>query len=228
MDKYLSIVNAKTPFNKDDFQDFQYITGIEVRLPDQGEVAFIEKETYDAYLELKAHLKKKKIPCSLNSAGRSIRAQELTQKEMFDIYLKKYENGHSHEEAVQLAQQEVEKSVMKPGNSEHHTGLAIDISPKLYSKNFITKLIARSYNKKHLDKNFQYIAEVAPQYGFIIRYTANNIKATGVQIPEPWHLRYVGKEHAQEIANRMKKDPSYSLEQYVAELTKLDNSNVSL
>ena len=228
MDKYLQIVNYKNPYNKDDYKDFQFISGIEVNYPDEGEVAFIEQETYDAYLELKKHLKTKKIPCSLNSAGRSIKAQELTVTEMFDIYLKKYEKDHSHEEAEKLAHQEVEETVSKPGYSEHHTGLAIDVSPRLVGKNFITKMIAKSYNKKHLNSHFQYIDDIAPQFGFVVRFTAENSKATGVKNPEKWHLRYVGKQHAQEIAKRMKEDPTYSLEQYVAELSKLENSNVNL
>ena len=228
MDKYLQIVNSKNPYNKEDFRDFQYVSGIDVNFPDKGEVAFIEKETYDSYLELKAHLKSKKIPCSLNSAGRSVKAQELTQQEMFDAYLAKYEKEHSHEEAILLAQKEVEDTVMKPGNSEHHTGLAIDVSPKLYGKNIITKLIAKRYNAKNATLHYKYIDEIAPQYGFVVRYTAENSGSTGVKRPEPWHLRYVGKEHAQEIAKRMKQNPKYSLEEYVAELTRLDNSNVGL
>ena len=50
-----------------------------------------------------------------------------------------------------------------------------------------------------------------------MRYTRQNAESTGVKRPEPWHLRYVGKENALEIAKIMAKDPSYSLEQYVAE-----------
>lgn len=228
MDKYLQIVNNKQAYKKEDFKDFQYISGIEVNFPDEGEVAFIEQETYNAYLELKKFLRKHKIPCSLNSAGRSVRAQELTKQEVFENCVKKYEKQHSHDKAVALAKDEVEKTVAKPGHSEHHTGLAIDLSPKMYGKNIITKAIAKLYNDKNLLKNYEYLAEVAPKFGFIVRYTKENSNSTGVERAEPWHLRFVGKEHSEEIAQRMKDNPTYSLEKYVLELQNLDNTNVSL
>lgn len=228
MDKYLQIVNKNQAYKKEDFKDFKYISGIEVNYPDEGEVAFIEQATYDAYIELKKFLKTKNIPCSLNSAGRSVRAQESTQQEIFDNCIKNYEKQYSHDEAVSLANAEVERTVAKPGHSEHHTGLAIDLSPKIVGKNIATKAIAKIYNNKFLRKNYEYLAKVAPQFGFIVRYTKENAESTGVNRAEPWHLRYVGKEHAKAIAEKMKADPTYSLEKYVLELQNLEDLNVAL
>lgn len=217
MDKYLQIVNSDNKFNPSDYTDFEYVDDITVNYPDAGEKAFIEKETYDAYLALKKFLGKKRIPCSLNSAGRTVNAQRLTQQEMYGIYLKEYEQNNPHDQAVTLAKQKVLDMVAVPGYSEHHTGLAIDVSPRKYGKNPLTKYLAKQYNKKHLNAYFEFINKVAPQFGFIVRYTRENAESTGVKRPEPWHLRYVGKECAMEIATIMETDPSYSLEKYVAE-----------
>lgn len=220
MDKYLQIVNSENKFDPSDYSEFEYVKDITVNYPDQGETPFIEKETYEAYLALKKFLKEKNIPCSLNSAGRTVEAQKLTQKEMFEIYLKDFEKTHSHDEAVALAKQKVLDTVARPGYSEHHTGLAIDVSPRRYGKNPLTKYLAKVYNKKHLNANFEFIGKVAAHFGFIVRYTRQNAESTGVKRPEPWHLRYVGKENALEIAKIMATDPSYSLEQYIAEKTR--------
>ncbi len=219
MDKYLTIINFEHEYNPDDFADFQYVRGIEVNLPDEGQETFIEQETYSAYLELEKYLKKNGIPCSLNSAGRTVKAQKITQKEIFDEQFAKYKKDHSEEEARALAQKYIDDTVAKPGHSEHHSGLAIDVCVKMLGTNAVTKTIAKGYNKLNAGKNYELLSKIAHKFGFIIRYTAGNTKETGVNNPEPWHLRYVGKEHAQAYYENAKNDPSYSFEQYIKELT---------
>lgn len=226
MDKYLTIVNFENEYNAEDFADFQYVHGIEVNYPDEGEETFIERETYNAYLELQKYLKKKGIPCSLNSAGRTVKAQEITQKEIFDEQFAKFKKDHTEEEAKALAQKYIDDTVAKPGHSEHHTGLAIDVCVKMLGNNAVTKTIAKGYNKLNAAKNYEFLDEIAHKFGFIVRYTAGNSKDTGVKKPEPWHLRYVGKEHAQAYYENAKNDPTYSFEKYTKELT--DNVGVGL
>ena len=53
-------------------------------------------------------------------------------------------------------------------------------------------------------------AEHCAEYGFIIRYPKGKTKITGY-IYEPWHLRYVGKEAAQEIT-----EMGVTFEEYIA------------
>ncbi|MBP2621609.1 M15 family metallopeptidase [Streptococcus panodentis] len=85
-------------------------------------------------------------------------------------------NGLSHEEAEAL----VQKRVQLPGASEHQTGLAIDMSvPEGQQDDLAAK-----------------IAELAPQYGFVLRYPEGKSDVTGVDF-ENWHYRYVGVENAQ-------------------------------
>ncbi|MBO1217520.1 M15 family metallopeptidase [Staphylococcus nepalensis] len=87
-----------------------------------------------------------------------------------------------------------------PGFSEHQTGLAFDVAtPGL---------------DESIKEQFQYTKESkwlrthAHKYGFIIRYPKGKEHITKFMY-EPWHLRYVGKEDAQQI-----KDKNITLEEY--------------
>lgn len=90
------------------------------------------------------------------------------------------------------------KRVAIPGTSEHQTGLALDVS------NFSKEGIMRS------DPNrFDWMHQYCYDYGFILRYKAEFEKVTGVTF-EPWHLRYVGREHALKM-----RDMNIALEDYI-------------
>ncbi|WP_214749898.1 M15 family metallopeptidase [Exiguobacterium sp. s189] len=77
-----------------------------------------------------------------------------------------------------------------PGHSEHQTGLAIDVSSA--SVNY---QLTQSLGEKVEGK---WLAEHAHEYGFIIRYQKAFEKETGYMY-EPWHLRYIGTEHAKAV-----------------------------
>jgi len=77
--------------------------------------------------------------------------------------------------------------VAPPGASEHQSGLAIDIS---------SACIGFSLSERfESTPAFAWISENAHRYGFIVRYPRDSMHITGV-IFEPWHLRYVGMDHA--------------------------------
>lgn len=81
--------------------------------------------------------------------------------------------------------------VALPGQSEHHTGLAIDLglrqsSPDIICPDFPYEGICQTFRSK------------APQYGFIQRYPSGKEHITGIA-HEPWHFRYVGIPHAELI-----------------------------
>lgn len=90
----------------------------------------------------------------------------------------------------------------RPGHSEHQTGLAIDVNT--------------------IDDSFAdtpeaiWLAEHCHEYGFIIRYPKGKSHITGYKY-EPWHIRYVGKETAQEIhdAGIALGDSTLTLEEYL-------------
>ncbi|WP_461480282.1 M15 family metallopeptidase [Paenibacillus sp. PvR052] len=81
----------------------------------------------------------------------------------------------------------------KPGHSEHETGLAIDVTGS-NGKCPAQDCFAATKEAKWLEEH-------ASEYGFIIRYPKGKQSITGYQY-EPWHLRYVGKNAAKEIAKQ--------------------------
>lgn len=87
---------------------------------------------------------------------------------------------------IDIAYHKAEEYLASPGESEHHTGLAVD---------FITP------GKSTLDESFAeteafaWLSENAFRYGFILRYPKDKEDISGFPY-EPWHFRYVGNEHA--------------------------------
>ncbi len=88
------------------------------------------------------------------------------------------------------------KSVAEPGASEHHLGLAFDVNKKGASTFAGTK-------------NSEWLNEHCWEYGFIIRYQKEKEEITGF-VAEPWHIRYVGVEHAMYM-----KEHNLCLEEYI-------------
>ncbi len=80
-----------------------------------------------------------------------------------------------------------------PGQSEHQTGLAMDVSsPSVHNQ--LTEALGNKPEGKWLAQN-------ASRFGFIIRYPKDKEAVTGYSY-EPWHLRYVGVEIASVIAEK--------------------------
>ncbi|MTI70445.1 MAG: LysM peptidoglycan-binding domain-containing protein [Firmicutes bacterium] len=89
----------------------------------------------------------------------------------------------------------------KPGESEHQTGLSMDVTSK--SVNFgLSQYFGETKEGKWLKKN-------AYKFGFIIRYQRGKKHITGYNY-EPWHIRYVGKGPARIITNN-----NLTLEEYL-------------
>ncbi len=79
--------------------------------------------------------------------------------------------------------------VKRPGQSEHSTGLAVDVGG---SGNYS---LSQDFEST---ASFKWLYEHCAEYGFILRFPKGKEDVTGV-IYEPWHYRYVGKEIAKEI-----------------------------
>ncbi|MGI6670219.1 MAG: M15 family metallopeptidase [Christensenellales bacterium] len=97
------------------------------------------------------------------------------------IYNRKIKRTGSVEKAQLL--------VAPPGSSEHQLGLAMDIGRKGGTG------LNAGFGKT---KEGKWVAENAHRFGYIIRYKAEWTHITGYAY-EPWHIRYVGKEHAEQI-----------------------------
>lgn len=95
------------------------------------------------------------------------------------------------------AQQATAQYVARPGASEHHTGLAFDMT-----------VPGESFT---LTEQSKWMAANCWTYGFILRYTADKQPITGINA-EPWHIRYVGKEPAQKM-----RSTNQCLEEYLGQ-----------
>ena len=91
----------------------------------------------------------------------------------------------------------------RPGQSEHQTGLAVDV----YNQK-------ETYTNFEKTKEFTWMQNHASEYGFILRFPKNKENETGY-IYESWHYRYVGVEIAKYI-----KEHNISYEEYYATIIK--------
>ena len=88
----------------------------------------------------------------------------------------------------------------RPGQSEHQTGLALDLASQS-GKCTLSTCFKDTDEGKWLNEN-------AWRYGFILRYPEGKEEITGYMF-EPWHFRYVGKNEAQKI-----QDSGLTIEEY--------------
>lgn len=100
-----------------------------------------------------------------------------------------------------LGEEEANRISAYPGQSEHQSGLAIDVTSRSVGLG--------------LDESFGetpegiWLKENAAEYGFIIRYLKDKEKITGY-VYEPWHIRYVGIVAAKKIYEN-----DLTLEEYI-------------
>ena len=146
----------------------------------------IEEKTKESYNELKDYLKTKSIEIGITEAFRTVEEQINLRNDLLK------EKGISY----------IENFVAKPHESEHHTGLALDITIKKDDK-YIDE------ENEYTKEDYKEIHRVLHKYGFILRYPKGKEKITGYNY-EPWHLRYVGIVPATIIYNN-----NLTLEEYL-------------
>lgn len=119
------------------------------------------------------------------------------QENLFDAQINRWlYAGYGQEDAEALAA----TAVAIPGTSEHELGFAADI----YSSENMNLDESQIYTFTQ-----QWLMENSWRYGFVLRYPQEKSEITGI-IFEPWHYRYVGKEHAKKIY-----DAGICLEEYL-------------
>ena len=79
----------------------------------------------------------------------------------------------------------------RPGHSEHQTGLAVDLVTPASPGCDFEACFAGTPGGRWLARN-------AWRHGFVVRYLPGNEAVTGYS-PEPWHLRFVGRQLAAEL-----------------------------
>lgn len=102
--------------------------------------------------------------------------------------------------------------VAPPGTSEHQLGLAMDLGCERSTG------LTEGFGKT---PEGIWVAENCHRFGFIIRYKEEWTDITGYAY-EPWHIRYVGAEHAARIH-----ELDIPLEYYIDELRNAQFASVS-
>ncbi|MDO4544961.1 MAG: M15 family metallopeptidase [Bacillota bacterium] len=113
------------------------------------------------------------------------------QKKLYDSYVSGKGQGYANMYSA------------RPGESEHQTGLAVDVS----SPSVDYRLESRFGDTEE----GKWLAEHCAGYGFILRYPEGKEEITGYAY-EPWHIRYVGILAAAEIM-----DKGITLEEYLGQ-----------
>ena len=182
----LILVNANNPLPEDyDYEgnlttiDKKYLCGYRNR---------IDKDVYIFAKEMLEAAWKDNVELYILSPYRSYSSQSV----LFENEVKRYLNGSTTREQAEIKASTV---VARPGTSEHHTGLAVDLNS--VETNFEDT------------EAFSWLKEHGEEYGFIMRYAESKQDLTGV-IYEPWHWRFVGIKHAKEM-NRL----GMCLEEYI-------------
>ena len=167
---YLVLVNKLNPL-PDGWEDALETVHMTNSVGDDVEV---EANAYDAYLKLKDTLAKEGVYIDLDSAYRSVAAQQ----EIMDRFTEEYGADYAA------------KIVAVPGYSEHHTGLALDLYLNVDEKDIY-------YNEDLIQypEIWAKIHEKLADHGFILRYLEGKEHITGYGY-EPWHIRYVADPNA--------------------------------
>ncbi len=158
----------------------------------------VDSRAADAYATMRDAAAAEGITLYLRSGYRSMETQRQNYNGSVQRYL---DAGKSREEALRLTNE----YYTVPGHSEHHTGLAFDIiTPEYHNQIY-------SLDDRFADTDaYTWLRENCARYGFILRYPKEKEEETQINF-EPWHYRYVGKEHAQYIMEH-----GLCLEEYIA------------
>ncbi|SMP51038.1 M15 family metallopeptidase [Anoxynatronum buryatiense] len=165
-EKLTVIVNREHPLPEDYVPDNLVTPNVSVMY--SGEASLLRKEAADALEEM--------VAAALEATGeqlvlRSGYRSYATQRYLF--------NTRARERGEAVAN----RSTARPGESEHQTGLAADITSPSVRRQLTTRFGETPEGK--------WLQENAHHYGFVLRYPAGKEEITGY-IYEPWHFRYVG------------------------------------
>lgn len=100
-------------------------------------------------------------------------------------YRSYYEQKILYDNDIEATGMSTSVLVAPPGNSEHHTGYAMDFAIN----------DGYSYPALRNEGEYTWIYDNAYKYGMFLRYTEENSHITGY-MAESWHFRYVGTTHA--------------------------------
>ncbi|MBQ7293137.1 MAG: M15 family metallopeptidase [Clostridia bacterium] len=146
-----------------------------------------QKDTYNGWVNYEMQ--------SITSDARKV----LGDGYIYEKYTSKGKSGLDRTDAERVA----DSYSARPGTSEHQTGLCVDLMTSTMSA---------------LDESFadypvyDWLLENAWKFGFVLRFPEDKTEITGYSF-EPWHYRFVGREHAYKMYSR-----GVCLEEYVKSL----------
>lgn len=169
------------------------VTAIGSQYCQYGDSYEIDERVYDDLIDMITAAENDGVDLIAVSAYRSFSSQQRLYERKVQTYL---DQGYSQKKAEDIAG----TIVAVPGTSDHNLGLAVDFN----------------YLEQHYENTEElvWLKENAEKYGFVMRYPKDKENYTGV-IYEPWHYRYVGKEHA-----KVMNEKNMCLEEYVKYLSK--------
>lgn len=172
----LSLVNKNYSL-EDDYVPDDLVTLDVPTVLENPEINQLRKEAAKALKEMINSAEEENIILYARSGYRSYQ----TQVQLFNNYV-----ANNGEEAAN-------KFSARPGESEHQTGLSIDVTSES-----VDYQLTESFGET---AEGIWIQEQAHNFGFIIRYPKGKEEITGYQY-EPWHLRYLGDEMATDVFER--------------------------
>lgn len=170
------VVNKKRPLSPRSYapQDL-VIPNVALRSNITGNEKYMRKEAAQALEAMISAASKAGMQFNLQSGYRSYGFQDS----LYNRYVQ------------QQGQAVADTQSARPGYSEHQTGLAVDVGSVNHPECAVEQCFSGT-------PEGHWLAENAHAYGFIIRYPEGKDATTGY-IYEPWHIRYVGTDLAEEM-----------------------------
>lgn len=191
---------GKKPLGKEDWmltlvnRDYPIVQDYSVKLTTLSGGYQVDERIVSALSQMFTDMRAQGLsPLACSGYRSKEKQQDLFEKSM----QRRLNSGMAYDEAYA----QTEKYVAKPGFSEHHLGLAVDIV-SVANQNLETEEQVLTPENVWLQSN-------CFEYGFILRYPKDKESVTGY-LYEPWHFRYVGKEAAREM-----KESGKTLEEYL-------------
>lgn len=183
VNKFYALPEGYTPSDLVNVDAHACIQGSDYSCQDVS-VIQLRKEVYDAYLKWCDAAKEENIDIRAIAGYRTY----------------EYQAGLWDYNAATYGEEYADEYYARPGQSEHNSGLSVDIT---FNDN--------NFNEIELHEGYDWILNNAHKYGFILRYPEEKVGITMYNY-ESWHFRYVGVDVATQCYEN-----NWCLEEYWAE-----------
>lgn len=192
VETYPRVVNESKPMDA----SYQPENLVSLNTVPNGQSVYLRSDAAESFINMLAAMAEDGLAVLPVKGYTSYEEQNAALSSSIDKFIAE---GCSSDEASQKTSQ----LLSKPGTDEAQLGTSIDISTEADSvENFAST------------EQYQWICNNAYKFGFIIRYTADKQKITGIEA-RPWHLRFVGTNAAEYM-----KSSNLCLEEYVSNVMK--------